>query len=174
MRAPGWPYAAVMADPGTPSGRGLVVRLRTQMVLLQVVVVLMTLGLAFGVFAYVSGQRLSAEYGQRALAIARSVATDPAVRTEVSRYAAETLVPGPDLGAELARGQLQRVATDTGTRTDALFVVITDEQGVRLAHPNPVRLGEVADMADAVVFLCSDASRFINGAGLPVDGGMGM
>lgn len=36
------------------------------------------------------------------------------------------------------------------------------------------RLGEVADMADAVVFLCSDASRFINGAGLPVDGGMGM
>lgn len=36
------------------------------------------------------------------------------------------------------------------------------------------RLGEVADMADAVVFLCSDASRFITGIGLPVDGGMGM
>jgi NAD(P)-dependent dehydrogenase (short-subunit alcohol dehydrogenase family) len=36
------------------------------------------------------------------------------------------------------------------------------------------RLGTVADMADAVVFLCSDAARFITGAGLPVDGGMGM
>jgi NAD(P)-dependent dehydrogenase (short-subunit alcohol dehydrogenase family) len=36
------------------------------------------------------------------------------------------------------------------------------------------RLGEVADMADAVVFLASDASRFVTGAGLPVDGGMGM
>jgi len=36
------------------------------------------------------------------------------------------------------------------------------------------RLGEVPDMADAVVFLCSDAARFITGAGLPVDGGMGM
>ncbi|GIM88952.1 SDR family NAD(P)-dependent oxidoreductase [Paractinoplanes toevensis] len=36
------------------------------------------------------------------------------------------------------------------------------------------RLGEVGDMADAVVFLASDAARFINGAGLPVDGGMGM
>ncbi|MCX6407335.1 MAG: SDR family NAD(P)-dependent oxidoreductase [Propionibacteriales bacterium] len=36
------------------------------------------------------------------------------------------------------------------------------------------RLGEVADMADAVVFLASDAARFITGAGLPVDGGMGM
>jgi NAD(P)-dependent dehydrogenase (short-subunit alcohol dehydrogenase family) len=36
------------------------------------------------------------------------------------------------------------------------------------------RLGEVSDMADAVVFLASDASRFVNGIGLPVDGGMGM
>jgi NAD(P)-dependent dehydrogenase (short-subunit alcohol dehydrogenase family) len=36
------------------------------------------------------------------------------------------------------------------------------------------RLGEVADMADVVVFLASDAARFITGAGVPVDGGMGM
>ena len=36
------------------------------------------------------------------------------------------------------------------------------------------RLGEVAEMADAVVFLASDAARFVTGAGLPVDGGMGM
>jgi NAD(P)-dependent dehydrogenase (short-subunit alcohol dehydrogenase family) len=36
------------------------------------------------------------------------------------------------------------------------------------------RLGEVADMADAVVFLASDSARFITGIGLPVDGGMGM
>jgi 3alpha(or 20beta)-hydroxysteroid dehydrogenase len=36
------------------------------------------------------------------------------------------------------------------------------------------RLGEPADMADAVAFLASDAARFITGVGLPVDGGMGM
>jgi NAD(P)-dependent dehydrogenase (short-subunit alcohol dehydrogenase family) len=36
------------------------------------------------------------------------------------------------------------------------------------------RLGEVSDIADAVVFLSSDAACFINGVGLPVDGGMGM
>ncbi|GLZ47053.1 short-chain dehydrogenase [Actinomycetospora sp. NBRC 106375] len=36
------------------------------------------------------------------------------------------------------------------------------------------RLAEVSDIADAVVFLASDAARFVNGVGLPVDGGMGM
>lgn len=36
------------------------------------------------------------------------------------------------------------------------------------------RLGEVADMGDVVVFLASDAARFMTGAGIPVDGGMGM
>jgi NAD(P)-dependent dehydrogenase (short-subunit alcohol dehydrogenase family) len=36
------------------------------------------------------------------------------------------------------------------------------------------RLGEVAEVADAVVFLASDGARFITGAGLPIDGGMGM
>ena len=35
-------------------------------------------------------------------------------------------------------------------------------------------LDVLTDMADAVVFLASDQSRFITGAGIPVDGGMGM
>jgi NAD(P)-dependent dehydrogenase (short-subunit alcohol dehydrogenase family) len=36
------------------------------------------------------------------------------------------------------------------------------------------RLGDITDMADAAVFLAADASRFIHGHGLAVDGGMGM
>lgn len=35
------------------------------------------------------------------------------------------------------------------------------------------RLAEQDEIADAVVFLASDAARFITGIGLPVDGGMG-
>ena len=36
------------------------------------------------------------------------------------------------------------------------------------------RLAEISDIAEGAVFLASDQSRFITGAGLPVDGGMGM
>ncbi|MFE3194520.1 ATP-binding protein [Nocardia sp. NPDC059240] len=119
------------------------VRLRTQILLLQIAVVGLALGLAFGVFAYVSGQRLSGEYGQRALAIARTVASDPDVRAEVARYAGTPLKPGPQLKDELARGDLEHLADDARLRTDALFVVITDDAGLRLAHPDHDRLGEM-------------------------------
>ncbi|MFP6559062.1 SDR family NAD(P)-dependent oxidoreductase [Paraburkholderia sp. B3] len=36
------------------------------------------------------------------------------------------------------------------------------------------RLATVDEISDAIVFLCTEEARFITGAGLPVDGGMGM
>jgi len=73
------------------------------------------------------------------------------------------LVP-TEMGAQLA----QDVATL------GLFPSAEQAVGAVVGLTPLGRLGEVADMADAVVFLASDASRFITGAGLPVDGGMGM
>jgi NAD(P)-dependent dehydrogenase (short-subunit alcohol dehydrogenase family) len=35
--------------------------------------------------------------------------------------------------------------------------------------PNPVGLGEPLDVANAVLFLASDESKFINGVELPID-----
>ena len=83
-----------------------------------------------------------------------------------------------------------------GVRVNCIYPgLVANEMGIKLAHDvvaaglfpsveaavgavieqTPMgRLGEVPDMADAVLFLCSDASRFITGIGLPVDGGMGM
>ncbi|MER5883316.1 SDR family oxidoreductase [Streptomyces sp. NPDC001941] len=72
------------------------------------------------------------------------------------------------------------VATEMGTKlaveTAQLGLFEGPEAAVEavVALTPSGRLGEVADMADAVVFLASDASRFVNGAGLSVDGGMGM
>lgn len=55
-----------------------------------------------------------------------------------------------------------------------LFPSVEEAIGAVIGQTPAGRLGEVTDMADAVVFLASDAARFITGAGLPVDGGMGM
>jgi 3alpha(or 20beta)-hydroxysteroid dehydrogenase len=73
------------------------------------------------------------------------------------------LVP-TEMGAQLA----QDVATL------GLFPSAEEAVGAVVGLTPLGRLGEVADMADAVVFLASDGARFITGAGLPVDGGMGM
>jgi NAD(P)-dependent dehydrogenase (short-subunit alcohol dehydrogenase family) len=58
--------------------------------------------------------------------------------------------------------------------------VLGNEVGGRPADPRrnvvaltPAGLGEIGDMTDVVVFLCSDAARFITGTGLAIDGGMG-
>lgn len=134
-------YAAEMARVGTVrrSATGHL-RLRTQVLLLQIVIITLTLGVAFAVFGYVSDRRLNDQYGQRALAIARTIAADPVVREEVARYAPGTVTP--EQHDQLAAGPLERIAIDTTQRTGALFVVITDDVGIRLAHPDAARLTE--------------------------------
>ncbi len=71
------------------------------------------------------------------------------------------------------------VATDMGLKLATDVVAIGLWPTVEAAIGDVIgltplgRLGEVGDMADATVFLCSNAARFITGMGLPVDGGMG-
>jgi 3alpha(or 20beta)-hydroxysteroid dehydrogenase len=66
----------------------------------------------------------------------------------------------------------QKLAVETAGL--GLFGSPEEAVGAVIEQTPSGRLGEVADIADAVVFLASDAARFVNGAGLPVDGGMGM
>ena len=72
------------------------------------------------------------------------------------------LVP-TDMGMQLANDVVKA----------GLFANVEAAVGAVVEQTPLGRLGEVQDMADAVVFLCSDAARFITGVGLPVDGGMG-
>lgn len=118
------------------------VRLATQVLLLQVAVVTLTLGIAGGLLAFMSHERLAAQYEDRSLDMARAIAFAPAVRADVARYDAAPLVPSPTLTNELANGPLQQLATEIQQRTGVLFVVITNNQGIRLSHPNRDELGK--------------------------------
>jgi two-component system CitB family sensor kinase len=118
------------------------VRLATQVLVLQVAVVTLTLGLAGGLLAFFSHERLATQYETQSLDVARAIAFAPLVRADVARYDTTPLSPSPALTNELASGQLQQLASEIQQSAHLLFVVITNDQGVRLSHPNRDELGK--------------------------------
>jgi two-component system CitB family sensor kinase len=117
--------------------RRIDLRLATQILLLQLAIVALTLGIAFFLLAVLYHHRLIDEYGHRSLDIARVLASAPAVRADVATYDGD--VPP---AAELESGPLQNIATKVRLATGVLFVVITNDRGIRLSHPNPDELGK--------------------------------
>ena len=117
--------------------RRIDLRLATQILLLQLAVVALTLGIAFFLLAVLYHHRLIDEYGHRSLDIARVLASAPAVRADVATYDGD--VPP---AAELESGPLQNIASKVRLATGVLFVVITNDRGIRLSHPNPDELGK--------------------------------
>ncbi|MDN4644880.1 sensor histidine kinase [Arthrobacter sp. PsM3] len=114
-------------------------RFSTQTLLLQLGVVALVVLLTSAVHIWLTWERLGREAENQALTLARTVASDPQVRAEVQQISAQ---PGTPPAAELLGGPLMAAAEGARTRTGALFVVITDETGLRLAHPDAERLGE--------------------------------
>ncbi|MBN0973265.1 MULTISPECIES: sensor histidine kinase [unclassified Gordonia (in: high G+C Gram-positive bacteria)] len=125
-------------------------RLRTQVLLLQLAVIAVSLAVGFGLVIAGADDRVRDEYAQRALAIAQSVAADAEVRSEVAAH------PGDRVdAADLVDGPLQLQAAAVRARTGALFVVIGNDRGIRLAHP------EVAELARTV---STDPSKVLSGS----------
>ncbi|MDF2665719.1 MAG: signal transduction histidine kinase regulating citrate/malate metabolism [Microbacterium sp.] len=124
-------------------------RFATRMLVVQVATQVAVVAVCTAVFAWLGVQQLKAEADSSALNIARSVAEAPEVRDLVAAYSAD---PGTPDAAGLRDGLLQRYAVDVTSRTEGLFVVITDDHGIRLAHPDPDRLGQVVStsFADAL------------------------
>jgi two-component system CitB family sensor kinase len=118
------------------------VRLATQVLVLQVALVTLSLGLAGGLLAFFSHERLAAQYETQSLDVARTIAFAPAVRADVEHYDTAPLTPGPALTNELANGPLQTLATEIQQHAHLLFVVITNDKGIRLSHPNRDELGK--------------------------------
>lgn len=105
-------------------------RFTTQALLLQLGVLVMVLGAGLGLVALQLRNELEGQYEQRALGIAHSVAADPAFAAGVST------------GAPGRRGPVQTAAEAVRRATGALFVVVTDDHGVRFSHPNPELIGQ--------------------------------
>ena len=114
-------------------------RFSTQTLLLQLSVVLLVVLFSAAVHAWLTYDRIGREAENQALTLARTVASDASVRADVLAISQQPGTPPP---AELAAGPLMEAAEAARVRTGALFVVITDETGLRLAHPDPERLGE--------------------------------
>ncbi|MEU1972756.1 sensor histidine kinase [Microbacterium sp. NPDC019599] len=113
-------------------------RFATRVLILQLATVAAVVAVCTAVFVYLGVQQLRAESEASALNIARTVAEDPEVRRIVAEFSAD---PGTPDAANLRDGQLQLIAAGVSDRTDALFVVIADDHGIRLAHPNQDLLG---------------------------------
>ncbi|MBL7224294.1 MAG: 3-oxoacyl-[acyl-carrier-protein] reductase [Candidatus Brocadiae bacterium] len=79
------------------------------------------------------------------------------------------------LAREVASRGIRVNAVAPGFIATAMTDQLTDEQRQGILHTVPAgALGEPQDVANAVRFLCSDASRYITGEVLRVDGGMAM
>ncbi len=110
-----------------------------QMLVLQLLVVVAVIAASAATYGFLLTQSSRDDAQSSALAIARSVAEDTELREAVSL---ESLDPAQADGTALADGPVQRAAEAVRVRTGALFVVVTDDRGMRLAHPDPARLGE--------------------------------
>ena len=102
-------------------------RLSTQIFVLQIVIILLTVVAGFAV-SFVQARRvLDARTGQTSVAIARTVASMPEVVSGLSS-------PDPAL-------VIEPIAERVRTATGAAFVVVADRHGIRYSHPNPEMIG---------------------------------
>lgn len=97
-----------------------------------------TLVICLLAMGWLTTQRIHDQAQQEALGIARTVASIPEVRELVAEQAGEDVL---DTRA-LAAGPLQSSLEGIRQRTRALFVIATEDRGLRLAHPNPDLIGQ--------------------------------
>ncbi len=105
--------------------------LKTRMIILLGLVSALQTGLIGGFAGYYLSDSLYDEIGQRALMVSKTLAGMPAIIQGVKERDTPTL---------------QALTERLAKTNEALFIVIGDHQAIRLAHPDPERLGH--SMAD--------------------------
>ena len=103
--------------------------LSTQAVVALTVLLCVVVLISLAISTAVLRRDLERQYEQRALAVARTVAADPQI--------AAAVLSGPPA----ADGPVQREAEQIRVRTGSLYVVVTDDRGIRYSHPMPANVG---------------------------------
>jgi two-component system CitB family sensor kinase len=103
-------------------------RLSTQVVIMMVAILVVTMAAGFAVVQWNLRQQVDRYWEQRALGVAETMTVQPAVIGAVT---------GGHPG-----GQIQQLAQAVKRQTGALFVVITDAQGIRYSHPTAALIGK--------------------------------
>src|ERR1700733_12484108 len=102
-------------------------RLSTQVVIMQVAILVITMVAGFAIFQWNLKRQLYGQYEQRSLMLAQTLASQPSIIDAVVHGQ-----PG---------GQAQSLAMAARRRTGALFVVITNAEGIRYSHPHTWMIG---------------------------------
>jgi two-component system CitB family sensor kinase len=103
-------------------------RLSTQILWLQLAILVITLLVGLGLSLRALRHELDHSFELQALRVAQSVAADPGIAQAVLDHDPHGLV--------------QQRAEAVRRQTGALFVVVTDDRGIRYSHPDPARIGQ--------------------------------
>lgn len=118
----------------TKTGRSFAVRIMS----LQFAVVGAMILIVAAAAWWLTVERVDDQAQDRALAIARTLASDPELQAAVASYATQDQLDVDGLAA----GTVQQRAEAVRERTGALFAVVTEDRGIRLAHPTEGLLGQ--------------------------------
>ncbi|HEX9350160.1 MAG TPA: sensor histidine kinase [Gaiellaceae bacterium] len=103
-------------------------RLSTRILLLQLAIIVLTVGAGFGVSLFEARHQLDRRAGDQSLAIARSVSAMPSIQRGF--YA-------PDPAAVI-----DPIAEGIRRRTHASFIVVANTEGIRYSHPDREKIGQ--------------------------------
>ena len=107
-------------------------RLSTEVVIMMVAILVVTMAAGFAVVQWNLNRQLDQQYEQRALAVAHGLASQSGLQQAVA---------AGDPGGIGPHGSVQAMAMSAKDSTGARFVVVTDARGIRLSHPDSRLIG---------------------------------
>lgn len=134
-------------------------KLQHRITLFIIILIILIVSQISFLFYYVLSDTVESQLGKRALHVAKTVAAMPEVKSAFHIENPESVI--------------QLIAERVRLETDAEFIVVGNEQGVRYSHPNPQRIGKKmvgGDNDEALVDGKAYVSKAVGTLGLSLRG----